>query len=131
VVAGFESPALHPTFVDLERSLGYRGPFYRRYIGLLDHHPVSTSALFLGERVAGIYCVSTLPAARGLGIAGALTLHALREARAMGYHIAVLQSSRMGRSVYLGLGFQEFSILLGYSLPGSSVRNNKHENQTK
>jgi ribosomal protein S18 acetylase RimI-like enzyme len=115
-VKGFEAPALYPAFVNLECSLGSSQPSYRHYLGLLDHQPVSTSALFLGERVAGIYCVSTLPAARRLGIGGAITLYALREAFEKGYHVAVLQSSPMGRNVYRRLGFQEFSILRGYSL---------------
>lgn len=115
VVEGFESPALYPTFVDLECSLGYHQQSYRRYLGLLDHQPISTSALFLGEKVAGIYCVSTLPTARRLGIGAIITLYTLREAQAMGYHIAVLQSSQIGRNVYQRLGFQEFSTLRGYS----------------
>jgi ribosomal protein S18 acetylase RimI-like enzyme len=115
MVEGFESPALYPTFVDLECSLGYQQQSYRRYLGLLDHQPVSTSALLLGEKVAGIYCVSTLSRARRLGIGATITLFALREAQAMGYQIAVLQSSQIGRNVYRQLGFQEFSTLRGYS----------------
>jgi predicted GNAT family acetyltransferase len=111
MMKGFEIPALYPTYVDLECSLGYHNQSYRRYLGLLDDQPISTSALFLGENVAGIYCVSTLTTARKMGIGSTITLHALREAQAMGYHIAVLQSSLMGRSVYQRIGFQEFSTL--------------------
>jgi GNAT superfamily N-acetyltransferase len=116
MVAGFQAPALNPSFIDLECSLGYQQQSYRRFLGLLDQNPVSTCALLLGEKVAGIYCVSTLPTARGLGIGTAVTWYALREAKAAGYHIAVLQSSQMGRKVYQQLGFQEFSTLRGYSL---------------
>jgi ribosomal protein S18 acetylase RimI-like enzyme len=115
MVNGFGSPALYPAFVNLECSLGCRNPSYRHYLGLMDGQPVSTSALLLGEKVAGIYCVSTQPSARKMGIGAAITRHALREAQAMGYHIAVLQSSQMGRKVYQRLGFQEFSVLRGYS----------------
>ena len=114
-LGGFELPDLHPTFVNLECSLGCQQPFYRRYLAHLHHQPVATSALYLGENVAGIYCVSTVPTARRLGIGAAVTLRALHEARAMRYHIAVLQASPMGRSVYQKLGFQEFSVLYGYS----------------
>lgn len=114
MVEGFESPALYPTFIDLECSLGYHQQSYRRYLGTLDDQPISTSALFLGENVAGIYCVSTLPRTRRSGIGGAITLFALREAQAMGYHIAVLQSTQMGRNVYQQLGFKEFSTLQCY-----------------
>lgn len=115
VVVGFQAPRLYPTFVDLECSLGYHQPLYRRYLGLLNHQPVSTSALFLGAKVAGIYCVSTLSTVRKLGIGALITLHALLEARSMGYHAAVLQASQMGCSVYRRLGFQELSTLREYS----------------
>jgi ribosomal protein S18 acetylase RimI-like enzyme len=115
LVKGFESPALYPSFVDLEFSLGYQQPSYHRYLAILNHQPVAMSALFLGEKVAGIYCVATLPEARRLGIGAAITHYPLREAQARGYHIAVLQASQMGRSVYQRLGFQVFSTLRGYS----------------
>jgi GNAT superfamily N-acetyltransferase len=111
MVEGFEVPVLNPTFFDLECSLGYHNHSYRRYLGLWNDQPISTCALLLGEKVAGIYCVTTLPTARKIGIGAAITLHALREAQAMGYHVAVLQSSPMGRTVYQRLGFQEYSAL--------------------
>jgi GNAT superfamily N-acetyltransferase len=114
MMEGFESPTLYPTFIDLECSLGCNNPAYRRYLGIWDGQPVSTSALFLGEKVAGIYCVSTLPTARKMGMGKAITLHALREAKAKGYHIAVLQSSPMGRTVYQRLGFRQYSVLRDY-----------------
>jgi ribosomal protein S18 acetylase RimI-like enzyme len=115
LIQGFEAPALDPSYIDLECSLGYQLPSYCRYLAVLNHQPVAVSALFLGEKVAGIYCVATLPAVRRLGIGAAITHYALREAQAMGYHIAVLQASQMGRSVYQRLGFQVFSTLRGYS----------------
>jgi GNAT superfamily N-acetyltransferase len=115
VLDGFELPDLYPGFVNLECSLGCQ-PFYRRYLAILRGQPVATSALYLGKHVAGIYCVATLPMARKSGIGASVTLHALQEARAEGYQIAVLQASHMGRSVYQRLGFQEFSTLYGYSL---------------
>ncbi len=114
-IEGYEAPELYPSFVDLECSLGYRQPSYRRYLGFLDHQPVSTCALFLGQKAAGIYCVSTVPAARRLGIGAIITQYALREAQEMGYRMAVLQASQMGRSVYRRLGFEELSRLRGYS----------------
>jgi GNAT superfamily N-acetyltransferase len=114
MVEGFESPVLNPSFVDLECSLGQYQQSYRRYVGLLDQRPVSTSALYLGANVAGVYCVSTLPAARRMGIGATITMYALHEALTMGYHIAVLQSTQMGYKVYQRLGFKEFSTLRAY-----------------
>ena len=77
----------------------------RNYLGYLNGKPVSTCTIFYGG-AAGIYCVSTLPEARGKGIGGAITLKPLQEAREMGYRVGVLQSSEMGFNVYKKLGFR-------------------------
>jgi len=78
----------------------------RNYLGYLNGKPVSTSCLFLGGGVAGIYSVSTLPEARGKGIGAAVTLRPLYNAHEMGFRIGVLQSSDMGLSIYKNLGFK-------------------------
>jgi ribosomal protein S18 acetylase RimI-like enzyme len=79
----------------------------RRYLARLGGTPVATATLFLGGGAAGIYNVATLPAARGRGIATAVTLAALREGRAQGARVGVLHPSEMARSVYRRLGFGE------------------------
>jgi GNAT superfamily N-acetyltransferase len=88
-------------------SLGNALP-WRHYVGLLHGEPVATSSLFLGTESAGIYCVATLPEARKQGIGAAVTLAALQAARDRGYHLAILQSSALGRNVYRRLGFREY-----------------------
>lgn len=105
------------TYVQLESALGF-GPErpYRRYLGRLNGLPVATSALFLGAGVAGLYGVASLPHVRGRGMGSALSLAALREARAMGYRTAVLESSPLGYSVYQRLGFREICRLRSYIL---------------
>ncbi len=50
--------------------------------------------------------VATLPAARGRGVGAAMTIAPLYEARQMGYHGGILQSSQMGYPLYRRLGFQ-------------------------
>ncbi|MEJ2555329.1 MAG: hypothetical protein P8186_03680 [Anaerolineae bacterium] len=58
--------------------------------------------------VAGVYSIGVLPAARRQGMGMAMTLAPLCEARAMGYRIGILHSSRMGLGMYRRLGFQEY-----------------------
>lgn len=73
--------------------------------------PVSKVALYLGAGSAGIYAVVTKPEARRLGLASALTMTALREARSLGYRLAVLHSSPMAQSLYRSLGFDSIAEL--------------------
>jgi ribosomal protein S18 acetylase RimI-like enzyme len=112
-VTGFEIADYYEKFMYLESSIGYQ-PHYRRYLAILDQKPVTTASVYLGKNVAGIYTVATVPAARQQGLGAAITLRALREASAEGYHIAVLHASSMGRRVYEKLGFQVFSTINGY-----------------
>lgn len=96
-----------------EERLSFDG-VYRRYLGRLNGKPVATSAVFYGAGVAGISCVTTLPAVRRRGIGAALTSAPLHDAHTQGYRIAVLLSSPLGFPVYSRLGFRECCRIRSY-----------------
>jgi ribosomal protein S18 acetylase RimI-like enzyme len=87
---------------------------FQTYLAILNGKPVGTSQAFLSEGVAGIYNVTCIPEARGLGIGSAVTLAPLLEARQRGYQIGVLQASQKGYNVYRRLGFQDYGKLSVY-----------------
>jgi len=82
-------------------------PESRRFVARLDGQPVATSRLSMAGGAAGLYTVVTLPEARGLGIARAMTLTALLAGREAGMRIGALQATEMGQRIYARLGFEE------------------------
>ncbi len=88
------------------RGLGDDCP-WRYFIGRLHGKAVAISELFIGEGVASVQYVVTLPEVRHQGIGTAMTLQVLREARLRGYRVAVLTSSPEGIGIYRKLGFRE------------------------
>ena len=102
-------------YIAVELSLGFGADQpYRRFLARLNGAPVATAALFLGAGVAGLYGVACVGPARRRGIGSAISLAALREARARGYRAAVLESSPSGFNVYSRLGFRECCRLRSY-----------------
>jgi GNAT superfamily N-acetyltransferase len=87
----------------------------RLYTVLLDGKPVGTTGTFFHREVPGIYCVSTLPEYRGRGIGTAVTALPLMWARAQGFRMGTLQSSKMGYPVYKKLGFQDVCTLRAFA----------------
>lgn len=69
---------------------------------------VATSVCCLGDGLAGVYCVSTIPAERRKGLGEHATAAPLRLAAERGYGVGVLQSSEAGYPVYRRLGFGDF-----------------------
>ena len=106
---GFEMDAtLADGFGALRRGMGvgHGVPLYH-LLGRLDGEPVGTSSYLLAGGIVGIHDVATVPEARRRGVGMALTLAALREGRALGYEIAFLNPSPMGRPLYRKIGFEE------------------------
>lgn len=107
--------AIDGAYVAMESTLGFGAHLpYRRFLGRLNGAPVATAALFLGAGVAGLYAVACIGTARRRGVGSAISLAALREARALGYRAAVLESSPSGFNVYSRIGFRECCRLRSY-----------------
>lgn len=90
------------------------GTPWHHYIGWLHGEPVAIASLLLHAGVAGIYGVATIPQSRRQGVAAAMTLHALHEARKLGYYVAILSPTEMSEALYRRIGFREFCKLLHY-----------------
>jgi len=80
---------------------------------------VCTSACYLDNGLAGIYCVSTVPEERRKGLGAHATVEPLRRAAQAGYRVGILQSSEAGHGVYRKLGFVDFGgVPLFVRIPG-------------
>jgi ribosomal protein S18 acetylase RimI-like enzyme len=96
-----------------------RGPWVR-FVGSVNGRAVASSGLIVGGGVAGIYNVATLPRARRRGFGTAMTLAAMRHGRTLGYRVAVLGASDIGRGVYERLGFEDVCVTRVYVLAAAA-----------
>jgi ribosomal protein S18 acetylase RimI-like enzyme len=96
-------------FGDLFNSVGL-GPHLplRHFVGRLNGTPVAGGSLFLDAGVASVQFVATIPEARRRGMATAMVLRLLREARAEGYQVGVLEAREAVAGLYRRLGFEGY-----------------------
>ncbi len=76
---------------------------WRHWVGYVDGAPVGTASAWIGDHHVHVEFISTLPAARGRGIGGALTATATCAAPRLP---AMLIASDLGRPVYERLGYR-------------------------
>jgi len=86
--------------------LGGEGERLRPFLATWQGVPAATALLFEAAGVAGLYCVSTVPALRRRGIGRAVALAALVAGARGGFPTAVLQATPAGLSIYEALGFR-------------------------
>jgi ribosomal protein S18 acetylase RimI-like enzyme len=96
-------------------------PLMTYFVGRVDGRVVSTSAVYTGTGLAGIYAIATVPEARGRGHGRALTAAALVEGRRRGFENAALLSSELGLPVYRRLGFEEVGTVSFFASPPDDV----------
>lgn len=76
------------------------------FLAYLDGSPAAIAMTIVSRGVAGIYWVGTTEAARGHGLARALTSAAVNAGFDQGAEIASLQASPMGEPIYRRMGFE-------------------------
>lgn len=96
------------------------GTALRHYTAFHDNQPVSSITLFLCEHGAMIHNLGTRNEYCGKGFGTALTRHALREAKQLGFKHCFLDSSPRGFNVYQRIGFKVYAMCPLYGLPESS-----------
>lgn len=79
----------------------------RLFTGSVNGKAVTSGMILFSHGIAGIYYIATRPQEQGKGYASAMMRHLLRTAVEAGYHLATLQASKAGASLYKKLGFVE------------------------
>jgi len=82
-------------------------PHLASFLAFLDGKPVSCAQTLLSHGIAGVFWVGTLEAARGRGIAEAVTRAATNWGFSAGALDVQLQASPMGESVYRRMGYED------------------------
>jgi hypothetical protein len=98
----------------------FLAPHIAAFVAYLDGKPVSTAQTMLSHGIAGIFWVATLEAARGRGIAEAVTRVATNWGFDQGAPDVQLQASPMGEPIYRRMGYEDlyrydFSLCAGPS----------------
>lgn len=91
------------------------GASLEMHIAYLENRPIVSGILVLGDNMAGIYYVATVPEQRGKGYGTAMMEHLLRLAKHKGYFLAGLEASHEGKNLYKRLGFKEVCIFEEYA----------------
>jgi GNAT superfamily N-acetyltransferase len=78
------------------------------YLGYKDGVPVTSGLIMKHAGVIGIYYVATVPQERGQGYASEIMKVLCIRGQTLGYHLATLQASKHGVSMYKKLGFEEY-----------------------
>jgi GNAT superfamily N-acetyltransferase len=93
-----------------QRTVGVvpKGPDTLVGIARADGRPACTAQVTIVGEDAGVYAVATVPEARGRGLARRLQYLLLQRARELGARTTTLQASKLGRPVYVALGYKSF-----------------------
>jgi ribosomal protein S18 acetylase RimI-like enzyme len=82
-------------------------PHVHSAVAYLDGEPVSAAQILLSHGIAGVYWVGSLEAARGRGLAEAVTRHVTNLGFDLGAANVQLQASPMGEPIYRRMGYED------------------------
>ncbi len=82
-------------------------PHVHSAVAYLEGAPVSVAQILLSHGIAGVYWVGSLEAARGRGIAEAVTRHVTNLGFDLGATNVQLQASPMGEPIYRRMGYED------------------------
>lgn len=116
-IRGFGSTdEMAQNYFEMYAGVGFgRGTVWRHFGGWQQGEAVASASLLFHAGVAGIYGVATVPEARRRGIARAMVLRAIHEARQEGYRIVILSPTEMSEGIYRRLGFREYTRIRHYT----------------
>jgi hypothetical protein len=83
------------------------GPHLHSAVVYLDGEPVSCAQVLLSHGIAGVYWVASREAARGRGLAEAVTRHVTNLGFDLGAADVQLQASPMGEPIYRRMGYED------------------------
>jgi ribosomal protein S18 acetylase RimI-like enzyme len=81
------------------------------YVARLDGEPAAVVVSQDHEGDCSMWCVATLPDARGRGLVSGLMRRALADGRGRGCDVTTLQATKLGRPVYERLGYRSFGTI--------------------
>ncbi|MBA2655435.1 MAG: GNAT family N-acetyltransferase [Tatlockia sp.] len=86
------------------------------FVGYVNDIPVVRGLSCYSAQVVGLHWLSTLPSQRKKGYGKAMQIYRLNRAKDLGYHVAVLQASHVGYSLYKKMGYKECGVFNEFKL---------------
>jgi GNAT superfamily N-acetyltransferase len=88
------------------------------YIAYYQNQPIGTAILYITGNIAGIHAVGVIPDMRRKGFAEEIMKFIINKSIELNAVYATLQASKMGKDLYLKMGFADEFVINNYRLRG-------------
>lgn len=88
------------------------------FLAHYENQPIGTAVLYITQNIAGIHSVGVIPDMRRKGFADEIMKFILNKSIELKAAYATLQASKMGKDLYLKLGFKDEFLIKNYILRG-------------